>query len=160
MITDIPAKNPPGRPANGRIIVDTIKALEYRAQGLSYQEIALIMRCSKQAVEEKTERFLSKIGNLEEIQEFSKIEQTVQDGIRLKYSMHLLDDATVKQSSAAQAATVYGITFDKRYPAKGSQDAVNINVSINSLIAAVAPPERFQPIPPGQVVIDVSSKEE
>ena len=163
MITDIrKPENKSGRHPN-QGCVDVGKMLELYSKCNTRADIARYFGVNESSITRKLDKFLAIFPNPEEIQEFNEIEKHLNDGVRMKYLLHAGQDDVIKSMSGPAALTGYGILHDKRFPAKGSQVAVNIDVTLNSLIAEVQPPERFQPVQPAidiGVVLEVDGNKD
>ena len=145
MITDTQPTPKPRKPLTGCASpnygkVDVLKALEMRAKQISWTDIGKVFGVQGNAVSMKVQKYLDHFPDIEQIQEFAEVEKQIQDGIRMKYALRMADDNVVKACSGPQAAMIYGILHDKRFPQKGAQLAVTIDVTLNSLIGNVHPP--------------------
>ena len=113
--------------------INIAEALKLRYENrLTYQEIADRYGVSKQTIHQRLSTFIDKLNDVADKDSFDKIEGRITRSVKWKYYNHLLDDATVKASSANNAAyVIQGVNSVQRLNEGQSTE----NLSIKSITA-------------------------
>lgn len=97
------------------------KMIEYRNKGLSYEEIARILGCTKQNVWERLQPFRQSIDNIKGINDNrANVLSVVSDSI-----LNSLTADDIKKSSGYQKVGMYALLYDK-YRLETNQSTANI----------------------------------
>lgn len=124
MTDNLPQLNPVRLPESAPKGIPLAKLIEYRNKGLSYQEIANIVGCSKQNISERLQYFTSSINHLQAVKENRADTLTVVSDTIL----NSLTPAEIKKAPFGTKITAYGILYDKERLERG-QSTENISYS-------------------------------
>jgi predicted transcriptional regulator len=111
--------------------VDAAKALEYRLKKhMSYAEIGKLMGVTKQAVQQRLERFSKLLDDPEIIDVHDNNTDKILTGAMHRMICNAVDDEKIKSASTLQLVTSYGILFDKQRLNRGLATSITQNVDL------------------------------
>lgn len=131
----LPNKPEPSPMAAGIHRIDINKALELKAKGVSYVDLAQYFDVPKSTIHYHLQPLMPDTSNIDVFKKFRADLLTVKQESILKS----LDDGSIKEMSGLQKATAFGILYDKE---RLERDKSTSNVSFNGMMGDYATLER------------------
>jgi hypothetical protein len=118
--------------------IDVAKALKLRVRGNTFEEIASVLGCSKQGVEQALDKFkdyLSDVVQEGQLQAYNEERRAILSAAEAKLLRSVVDEDAIQKAPLASRVMAFGVLYDKRRLEEG-KSTENVSVLGKLILSA------------------------